>query len=110
MLARLVVGLSPIGTQSIAEPIIQNVAMFLAISLGLWVWRRLLSKRPFWTLGLERQPALRRALRGVLIAGLMMAATAGLSIAPGASLAPGLLQTRSILSIEPVLDFDFEMI
>src|SRR6266478_8774023 len=77
MLARLVVQMFPSGIQSIAEPIIQNVAMFLPIYLGLWVWLRLLSKRPFWTLGLERQPALLRALRGVLIAGLMMAATAG---------------------------------
>jgi hypothetical protein len=53
MLARFVVRLFPSGVQSIAEPIIQNVAMFLPIYLGLWVWLRLLSKRPFWTLGLK---------------------------------------------------------
>jgi CAAX protease family protein len=96
MLARLVVRLFPSGIQSIAEPIIQNVAMFLPIYLGLWVWLRILSKRPFRTLGLEPPQALRRALRGAIIAGFMMAATAGLSIAPGASLAPGLLQTMGL--------------
>jgi membrane protease YdiL (CAAX protease family) len=92
-LGRVLVRLFPSGAQSIAEPIVQNVAIFLPIHLGLWVWLRLFSKRPFWTLGLEPQHARRYALRGALMAGLMMAFTAGLSIAPGASFAPGLLQT-----------------
>ena len=99
MFARVVVALFPSGIQSIAEPIVQNVAMFLPIYLGLWVWLRLWSKRPFWTLGLERQQPLRRVLRGALIAGLMMAVTAGLSIASGASLAPGLLQTMGLAAL-----------
>jgi uncharacterized protein len=98
MLARLAVRLFPSGIHSIAEPIVQNVAMFLPIYLALWVWL-LLSKRPFWTLGLERQHAPQRALRGALIAGLMMAVTAGLSIAPGASLAPGLLQSMGLAAL-----------
>ena len=98
MLARFVVRWFRSGILSIAEPIISSVAM-LPIYLGLWVWLRLLSKRPFWTLGLERQHALRRALRGALIAGFMMAVTAGLSIATGASLAPGLLQTMGLAAL-----------
>jgi membrane protease YdiL (CAAX protease family) len=84
------------GIQSIVEPVAQNVTIFLLIYLGLWVWLRVSSKRPFWTLGLERQDALRRALRGVVVAALMMAATAGLSIIPGASFAPGLAQTMGL--------------
>jgi membrane protease YdiL (CAAX protease family) len=99
MLARGVVRFFPSGVQSIAEPIIQNVAMFLPIYLGLWVWLRLLSKRPLWTLGLAPQHALLYVLRGALIAGLMMAMTAGLSIAPGASFAPGLLQTMGLTTL-----------
>jgi membrane protease YdiL (CAAX protease family) len=89
----------PSGIQSIVEPIVQNITMFLLIYLGLWVWLRLSSKRPFRTLGLERQHTFRRALRGVVIAGLMMAGTAGLSILPGASLAPGLLQTMGLAAL-----------
>lgn len=77
MLARLIVWSFPAEIQSIAEPIVQNVAMFMPIYLGLWICLRLLSKRPFWTLGLERQHALRRALRGAVVAGLMMAVTTG---------------------------------
>lgn len=96
MLAHLVVPLLPSGIQSIAEPIIQNVAMFLPIYMGLWVWLRLWSKRHFRTLGLERQHALRGGLPGALVAGCMMAVTAGLSIASGASLGPGLLQTMGL--------------
>ncbi len=93
MLARAVVRLVPSQAQSIAEPIIQNVAMFLPIYLALWVWLRFWSKRPFWTLGLERKHASLYVLRGAMIGGLMLALTAGLSVAPGASFAPGLLRT-----------------
>jgi uncharacterized protein len=93
ILSRLITGRFPSGVKSVAEPIIQNVVMFLPLFPGLWIWLRLSSKRPFRTLGLERQNAVRRALRGALVAAFMMAVTAGLSIAPGASLAPGLWQS-----------------
>ena len=99
MLARVVVRFLPSGVQSVAEPIIQNITMFLPIYLGLWVWLRLLSKRPFWTLGLEPKHAGRYVLQGTLLAGLMMALTAGLSIAPGASFAPGLLHTMGLTAL-----------
>jgi hypothetical protein len=89
MLGRAIVRLLPSGDQPIAEPIIQNATTFLPIYLGLWVWLRLVSKRPFQTLGLEPQRAPRYILRAALIAGLMIAVHAGLSIAPGASFAPG---------------------
>jgi len=98
MLGRAIVRLFPSGDQSIAEPIIQNATMFLPIYLGLWVWLKLVSKRPFWTLGLEPQHA-RQALRGALLAGLMMAVTAGLSIVRGASFEPGLLQTMGLTAL-----------
>jgi uncharacterized protein len=91
--------LFPSGYQSIAEPIIQNATMFLPIFLGLWAWLQLVGKRPFWTLGLEPQHAGRYALRGALMAGLMMALTAGLSIVRGVSFAPGLLQTMGLAAI-----------
>jgi CAAX protease family protein len=100
MLARIVIPLIfPGGGQSIARPIVENIVGFLPVYLALWVWLRWSSKRPFWSLGLENRDALRRVLRGALIAGLMMAVTAGLSIAPGASLAPGLLQTMGLAAL-----------
>jgi len=93
MLARIIVQLLPSGIQSIAEPMVENVTMFLPIYLGFWVWLRCWSMRTFRTLGLERPHALRQVLRGALMAGLMMALTVGLSVAPGASPGPGLWQT-----------------
>jgi membrane protease YdiL (CAAX protease family) len=85
MLARLVVRLFPSGIQSIAGPIVENIVGFLPIYLGLWVWLRLSSKRPFRSLGLESQGAARHTLGGALIAALMMAVTAGLAISSGAT-------------------------
>ena len=82
----------PIAMQYLVEPIIRNLTIFPLIYVGLWVWLQVSSKRPFRTLGLERRQVFRRALRGAAVAGLMMAATAGLSVIPGASLTPGLLQ------------------
>jgi membrane protease YdiL (CAAX protease family) len=98
-LGRVVVRLFPSEAQSFAEPIVQNISIFSPIYLGLWVWLRLFSKRPFWTLGLESQHSRQYALRGALVAGLMMALTAGLSIAPGASFAPGLLRTMGLTAL-----------
>jgi membrane protease YdiL (CAAX protease family) len=72
-----------------AGPIAENIVGFLPIYLGLWAWLRWSSKRRFRSLGLEKQGALRKALRGALIATLMMAATAGLAIIPGASINRG---------------------
>jgi CAAX protease family protein len=82
--------------ESILQPILLNVTVCAFFYLGLWVWLRLSSKRPFWTLGFERKHALRRTVCGIVIAGLMIAATAGLSIMPGVSFAPGLVQTMGL--------------
>jgi CAAX protease family protein len=76
-------------SQSIASPIVENAIGFLLVYMALWVWLRLSSKRPFRSLGFENDGALRRVLRGALIAGLMMTVTAGLAVLPGATLAPG---------------------
>ena len=84
--------------QYILQPIVLNVTVCAFFYLGLWAWLRLWSKRPFWTLGFERQHALRRTIRGIVIAGLMMAATARLSIIPGVSFAPGLVQTMGLVA------------
>ena len=82
--------------QSLAEPIVQNITIFSLIYLGTWFWLRLAIKRPFWTLGLERHDVLRRVLRGMFVAAIMIAVTAGLSILPGAAIGPGLLQTMGV--------------
>jgi membrane protease YdiL (CAAX protease family) len=93
MAARSVVRSFPAdGSQSTAALIIGNVTMLLSICLALWIWLRLSSRRPFSTLGFERNHALPRLLRGAMIGGLMMMATAAVSSARGVSLGPGRLQ------------------
>jgi membrane protease YdiL (CAAX protease family) len=62
-------------------------------------WLRLAGKRPFWTLRFDRKNTLSRILGGVVVAGLMIALTSGLSVLPGASFAPGLVQTMGITAI-----------
>ncbi len=89
----------PSEIQPIVEPIVQNVTMFGLIFAGLWGWLRVSSKRPFWTLGWERKRVFQRALRGALIAGLMVTAMVGLSVVRGASVGPGLLQTMGPASL-----------
>jgi len=89
----------PDGIQPVASPIVEGLFGFLPIYLGLWVWLRLSSKRPFWSLGLESQGALRHALGGALIAVLMMAVTAGLAIISGAEAAKSQVTGLTALGI-----------
>ncbi len=97
ILSRLILRLFSSRARPVAAPIVENVAMFLPIYMGLWVWLRFLGKRPFWTLGLERQFAVQFALRGMLFAALMMTVTAEIVYSPGrVSFTPGLWQNRGI--------------
>jgi membrane protease YdiL (CAAX protease family) len=89
----------PDGIQPVASPIVEGLFGFLPIYLGLWVWLRLSSKRPFWSLGLESQGAPRHALGGALIAVLMMAVTAGLAIISGAEAAKSQVTGLTALGI-----------
>ena len=99
MLARLVVRwIVPPDSESIATPIVQIAIGFLPIYLALWAWLRFSSKRPFQSLGFENKGALEKALRGALVAGLMMAATAGLAIIPGAAVKAG-MQTSGVAAL-----------
>jgi membrane protease YdiL (CAAX protease family) len=88
----------PGGIQSIASPIVANIIGFLPVYLGLWVWLRLSSKRPFGSLGFENPGAPRRILGGAVAAGLMIAVTAGLAIIQGASVEPG-TQTSGLAAL-----------
>jgi membrane protease YdiL (CAAX protease family) len=63
----------------------KNAVGFLPIYMGLWVWLRWWNKQPFRSLGLESQGVARSALGGALVAALIMAVTAGLSIIAGAT-------------------------
>jgi membrane protease YdiL (CAAX protease family) len=92
----------PNGVRSVANPIAEIIG-FLSIYLGLWVWLRSWSKRPFRTLGFEHQRVLQRALRGALVAVLMVLAMAGLTMIAGASLLPGELRTRGLAAVGPGL-------
>jgi hypothetical protein len=89
----------PGGAQSAAD-LIAEIIGFLSIYLGLWIWLRFRSNRPFWSLGFERQCVLQRFLRGAFVAGLMVVLMAGLAMIPGGSLAPGELQTRARRRLE----------
>ena len=52
------------------------------VFVGLWAW--LFEKRPFWTLGYERQGAFGKYGRGFLLGALMFAAAVGILMAAGA--------------------------
>jgi membrane protease YdiL (CAAX protease family) len=64
----------------------QTIFLILAfgpIFLVLWGWLALFEKRPFWTLGLERNGAGWKYLRGFLVGLLMFVAAIGISAAFG---------------------------
>lgn len=88
----------PKGGQSVAD-LIAEIIGFLSIYLGLWIWLRFWSKRPFWSLGFEHQCVIQRLLRGALVAGLMVVAMVALTMVPGASLAPGEIQTKGLAAV-----------
>lgn len=53
--------------QAAGGEILVLVISFVPILLVIWAWVRLVERRPFWTLGLERAGAVSKYLRGVLI-------------------------------------------
>jgi len=65
------------------EQTIFLVLAFGPIFLIIWGWLALVEKRPLWTIGLERQGALRNYLRGLLVGLLMFGAAIGISGALG---------------------------
>ena len=75
--------------QSMASPIVEDAAGFLPVYLSLFVWLRFSVKRPFRTLGLQTPGAVRHILVGAIIAGSMIAVTAGLAMIPGTVFVPG---------------------
>src|SRR5215831_5019580 len=79
--------------QPVIWPIVMNVSTFLTMMVGIGLWVRFASKRPFRTLGWERSSdVLPRATRGMGISVVMVAIVCGLSIAGGASFSPGLTE------------------
>jgi membrane protease YdiL (CAAX protease family) len=88
--------------RTIADSIAEIIG-FLSIYMGLWIWLRFWIKRPFCSLGFERQRVLQRVLRGSLVGGLMVVAMAGLTMIPGASLAPGELRMKGLAAVGPGL-------
>jgi membrane protease YdiL (CAAX protease family) len=98
---RVLAPIFPGGTESISDPLVQGGARllsdainFLPAYLCVWAGLALFSKRPFWTLGFEKDRAVSRAVRAALIALLMVTAvTAVLALLPGTTLAPGQFQT-----------------
>jgi membrane protease YdiL (CAAX protease family) len=79
--------------------IVEGACGFLAVYLGLLLWLRLRSNRPFWTLGFQNYRLGRSVLGGAVTAGLMMGAAVGLDILPGASLSPGEIRTTGIAAL-----------
>ncbi|MBI1876679.1 MAG: hypothetical protein HYR94_00270, partial [Chloroflexi bacterium] len=59
------------------------ILSFAPIFLLLWVWLLWYEKRPFWTLGLERQGAWFKYLRGLLVGLGMFAVSVGISAGLG---------------------------
>jgi hypothetical protein len=56
---------------------------FLPLYLCLWLWLKFFEKRPFWTLGFERNGAARKLLIGFVVGVAMYAASIGLCAALG---------------------------
>jgi membrane protease YdiL (CAAX protease family) len=79
--------------QPVLSPVVQDVTMFLLIFAGLWAWLRWSSRRPFWTLGFERDHAGSRALRGLVVAACMITSVTTMIVLLGVSLGPGLVET-----------------
>lgn len=65
------------------EQTILLVLFFAPIFLLLWLWLALFEKRPLWTIGLERQGAISKYLRGLLVGLVMFALSIGLAGALG---------------------------
>ncbi len=63
--------------------VLQLVFGFGPAFLFLWGWTALFEGRPFWTLGLEREGALRGYLRGMLLGLLMFGAAVGVAAVLG---------------------------
>jgi membrane protease YdiL (CAAX protease family) len=108
MLARIIFHTIPlVGTESSNDPFVEGVRRliedalgFLPVYLSLWGWLAFWSKRPFRTLGFERQRPLTRALGGGLV-GLVMMGVVMIAIAmlPRTTLAPGTLRTAGLAAI-----------
>ncbi len=63
--------------QAAVGEIIVLIVSFVPVLLAIWAWVRLVERRPFWTLGLERAGAVSKYLRGVLTGFGMFAASIG---------------------------------
>lgn len=91
----------PDNLQPVIWPIVMNFSMFLTMFAGIALWLRLVSKRPFRTLGWERSPgASARAVRGMCVSVVMVGLISGLSIAvAGASFSTGLVQQVGVAAV-----------
>jgi membrane protease YdiL (CAAX protease family) len=64
----------------------QTVALgvsFAGVYLIVWLWLRWYERRPFWTVGFERDGAIRKALRGGIVGLLMLGGAVALMAAVG---------------------------
>jgi hypothetical protein len=89
LLLWLVTGQPPVGQLS-GPPLLTGAleasllaASFLPIYVCLWLWLKFFEKRPFWTLGFEREGAARKLLMGFGLGLGMYAASLGLCAALG---------------------------
>ena len=59
------------------------VVSFAGVYVIVWVWLRWYERRPFWTVGFERDGAIRKALRGGVVGLLMLGGAVALMAAVG---------------------------
>ncbi len=74
---------SPYALVSASELVLYLAISFLPSVLLLWLWLKFVEKRPFWTLGLERQGAVIKYLRGILLGFMLFAAVIGILLVSG---------------------------
>jgi membrane protease YdiL (CAAX protease family) len=74
---------SPYALVSASELVLSLAISFLPSVLLVWLWLKFVEKRPFWTLGLERQGAVIKYLRGILVGFVLFAAVIGILLISG---------------------------
>ncbi len=72
-----------LAVDSALEQTLLLVCLFGPIFILLWVWLALVEKRGLWTLGLERQAAAQKYLRGLGVGLVMFGLSVGISALPG---------------------------
>ncbi len=80
---------SPYALISASELVLYLAITFLPAILLVWLWLHFVERRPFWTLGLERQGAVMKYLCGFGVGFVLFAIAIGILLLTGAVISKG---------------------